>query len=1789
VKYKGPDTEDCLRKLPFTHLIQVDKTGSLSSGFQVPGNAGKFLDLQYVSSLRDIRRTYQRAFKAVLFAHSFCLSADKDHCEWECELGFMLDHPDRFLGTSYYSQVPTAPATITFQTHHAYFNFNFLSVTDTYHPPTSTADMRVAPSAKRQAAMFDWWERTFDYVHLRSKVHETRKKPLWLMFQEVADQSPIHDATQLVRYLGVDIALALLVLTYFVTPPSLYQVSPTDLLDERWATRVWHASRWLHRLRETFYTTVDLLVNASPALWAADDPAASTGNQNLTTFFQQTCLAKPDAVFRLNDITVLNDGLRERSRCALLSYLCSGSLVPIDPIMPGQFATVPRDLSDLLLQDVEAGLNERSSRIEDAIHSVQTFVQRARIGLESTFPLTGDFSKQWECQFSTFEIWQAHKRRQIYAENWIQWEDAQRLEKVEGYRSLKQQLRMDTSTITVPGRPFWWPQDLEFPSHPTIETQQSRDFLTLGLQNNSLPEGLSLIGTPSRDTRPTWLAPVTVSQTTNNSGGGGGGSSSNTSKVAPTAQSEKEASQSYAIVKADSTKTQMVSATDVAGISTLQSIPLWIQAAVRLGSRFIRIAASSLPIADPYGPYQDGATCCKQCGQPHPPVMDEYYFWLENAHYYDVKDVNPPNGQDADIGVTQATSQSGQPTDIRTTQSDPQSSWEDPTMLPTLLQWPSEPLIHLFWTRVHLGVLENPHRSVEGIQLNSGDVPDLEFTGRDYDSLIFTVTTTGGFRYDLATDTAVVTPEVVAGTFPTGNLPPPLSAYPYFIYFEPGAPLIPISPFSTSLIVAGALRSDCQFEAALKWCQVAFDPLSSANTWAQCPPSRDNGGDTVSDSDRKDETKAASESVSQVISDGDSKDLFHAHATSGSSSSTNSKAILTPTHKSATKSSQETQTPPQDLPCCPTSPVTGSIARHRAVLLEYLDILLQWGDQLLCRDSLESFQQALVIFNIMDRLLGPRPNKVDAQDLTGGTMTVGNFTPSPASLNPRLLRLYDDVVDRRALVHDALNRRRQRSGNQKKDLAAFGAHNRWSDAIETWMPSPSSPCEDDLCCFSCCQPYRFSYLLPKALEWAGMVKSLGASLLSAYEKGDNEVLTALRSTQERQLLDLGLEISKNQWRAADWESQAITKQMAGQLTRLQYYQTLLSNGLIDGEVGYVTGIGVSMASRVGGDVIEAVGQGIGSTPDIWFGAAGVYGTPLEFQQIPIGTKLSGTFASAARIMGSIGEISSSSAALLETQAGWERRADDWQNQVDMATLEIQQIKRQYLASLRRRDVALRELNNHQRQMEHSAEVQHLLTGKFTKYELYLFLQQETMALYRESYKIAMQIAREAEMAFRYERGDSERHFLHGTNWDNLHEGLMAGERLELALHTMDRAYMEKNCRQYELTKHISLRIYFPAAFIQLKTVGYCEIDIPEWMYDLDYPGHYMRQIKSVTLSVPCVAGPYTGIHCKLQLLSSLIRISPLLPSLEACCCTDKKSHRLCDHDPYVRKRHGATEAIATSSGQDDSGLFELNFRDERYLPFEFSGAVSRWRIELPPDNNQFNLITLSDVVMNINFMAREGGAELRRYANQRAQAHLPGGGYRFFDIRYEFPDAWRVFAPPRTRHRGMAKAKARARDRDEDRDKSHRYGEKEEKHRSFSLRLTRGMFPFLTGRRTVTVSRIHFFVDVGGEDVDVCAGAHFWVGFKPLDWRREEDEDEDEEDDDEEKERIFECVVSSESPGVYHGFVDVHLGPISRDDCRDFGCFRFPKDMPRACEAYMLCEYKAVDFERCSEERCCEK
>ncbi len=1693
IKYRGPDSDDELVQIPFERLFQLSGDETLDAGTKLGPAATRFLRNQSASSLRDIRRTYQRAFKAVLLAHLFELSAEPLRDDPESELGFMLEHPDRFAGRCYYRTGPSS-----FATHQAWFDPNLLPVADPDDPPAASEDQRVAPSAKRQAALFDIWERLFDYDTLRRETRDTRERSAWRLFYEAAEGQPDNPA-QLLRRLGVDILHAPLLETYFELP-NPYTISVGDLDAEPWAVRVWQGEKWLRALERRFL--VRSIGEAAPAGWAADDPGlgSPSGNENLTLFVQNGCFENGEPQ-RYENVAELDDGLRRRARHALVAYLCGMDRVTL-PFAPGQFARSDRDLGDLLLQDVEAGIPGRASRIDDAVSAVQAFVQRARLGLEPSFTVTPEFVSMWDGRFADFHIWECCKRREVYRENWIDWDELRAARQVEAFQLLERQLREATLTVAVPGGLDWWPATA-LPAHPCLELLQARQPSRLRLLEQQ-PENLELMGTPESQATPTWLAPVATPLQ---------GAPSETSPRQPQLDERSDTgdAQQPATAAAPSSSATPAEA-------ELELLPLWIQAAVRLGARFVRVAAAGEPPASkPFAPCGGDEQCCAECGGAHRPLIDEYYFWLVDARHFEAVT------QEAEVGAT---------TPEQT------SDWDRPAQLATLLSWPSEPMVHLFWSRLHNGEFQPPRRSSEGLAIDpsAGELPQLEYEGRSGDSLRFQVagaiSPTGytdpelaGFRYDIARDEAVCLPLIAPlsasslGTFPGG-----LEAYPFFAYFCPGAPVIPLSPFSVAVSVAAALRARCRFEAALKWYALAYDPLQSDDTWALCERAQDERTQRERTPAAQDLSVAGDEPAPAVLSTDVPGDRQQG-----------------------------------DLPCCTDVIPDDDVARRRAILLHHLETLLQWGDALLCRRSPEAARQADVIFAVIERVLGRRPATIFAADTPGPAPTVAAFLPRPAGLNPRLMALYDRSADRVQLIHNRENGHRRRDGLANVEMPYFGEDTQ----REGWICSDCGCCDCE--CGSCCDAYRFTFRVQKAIELAAEVRAFGSELLGAFEKRDAEYLASLHATHERQMLELGLEVRKDQWRDADWQVQALQKTKAGAQARLRYYQGLITNGLNGGEIGYEALTAVSIASRAAGNISEAIAQVMGVVPDMWVGVAGIAGTPVELDQLPVGSKLGSDFSTAARILNALAEIAGSSGALSLTEGGWDRREAEWRLQAEVIGIEIEQIERQLLGAERRRDVALCELNNQQRQIEHSIEVQDFLRDKFTNHELYLFLAQETSALYRQSYDLALATAGRAERAFNYERGFTARRFLPDADWDDLHEGLMAGERLQVALRRMEKAYLDENCREYELSKHVSLRMGMPAAFLRLQATGRCEVELPEWMFDLDYPGHYMRRIKSVTLSIPCVAGPYTGVHCRLTLLSSQTRVDPRLGSAphrcceepcdcregDSCCCCESRSNPYdpLPSDPRVARSYAASEAIATSSGQNDSGLFELSFHDERYLPFEFAGAVSRWRIELPRETNYFDFETLTDVVLHVNYTAREGGDALRRAAGESARCRLPGDGLRLIDARRDLPDAWYTLTAPR-----------------------------EDPHASryLPLCLNAAMFPFVPTRRTRWVDGLQLLFAAPGAE----PSTNHLVRFHPGAHEHEREHDcgcgaID-----------VECVASDEYPGLYWGVVDLRgrrLGPLEIERAVELGSLEFPAGIGEICEVKLVAVYCADVWPRCGE------
>ena len=335
-------------------------------------------------------------FKALLFARRFDLSARRE-LHGTSELGYMLGQPSRFAGVGYYRAGASG-----FEPRSADFDFDFLPLLDNYYarPPARTP----APTHRR-SALRPYSTGGNGYLITRSPVRR---------YAGAADASCGTCSPRRPRSSRTIRATCCATwrptpgtgrdLTYFQSQNvPVYAVTSDDLCDDRWVLRAWHADRWLSRMRATFTTAS--IESARPDLWQFDDPSgvlpgeSQAGNANLVALVTDS---RPGdgRPRRYDDLRRVNDGLRERGRRALVSYLCRADRVAL-PWRPGQFATTPEDLSDLLLLDVEAGPREKASRIDEAITAAQTFIRRCRLGLEPGWVVTREFARLWDSRFAT--------------------------------------------------------------------------------------------------------------------------------------------------------------------------------------------------------------------------------------------------------------------------------------------------------------------------------------------------------------------------------------------------------------------------------------------------------------------------------------------------------------------------------------------------------------------------------------------------------------------------------------------------------------------------------------------------------------------------------------------------------------------------------------------------------------------------------------------------------------------------------------------------------------------------------------------------------------------------------------------------------------------------------------------------------------------------------------------------------------------------------------------------------------------------------------------------------------------------------------------------------------------------------------------------------------------------------------------------------------------------------------------------------------------------------------------
>jgi hypothetical protein len=599
---------------------------------------------------------------------------------------------------------------------------------------------------------------------------------------------------------------------------------------------------------------------------------------------------------------------------------------------------------------------------------------------------------------------------------------------------------------------------------------------------------------------------------------------------------------------------------------------------------------------------------------------------------------------------------------------------------------------------------------------------------------------------------------------------------------------------------------------------------------------------------------------------------------------------------------------------------------------------------------------------------------------------------------------------------------------------------------------------------------RFPVLIARAVELAQIVSSIGGGLQAVIEKQDSENLALLRAQQEKAVIQLANSVKYAQWQEAHKATQALQLTLATAVQRYAYYQKLLGRSDTDInnsmpaldalDTGSLQNLSFSQAdtgsepqialAQVTPDIARDPTQVTDGAPvtlsnnevtelaklqdarDKQSSASDSEGTASDLGKIPdfginvnpwmnigLSTTMGGTYAAkfpqgSARSDRADADGSTFEANKTAKIGAYSRRQLDWVFQSNSAVSDINQIQKQIRGAQIREAIAQTEYNNYQTQIANSQQIVDFLQGndigdpfqpKETTIGFYAYMRRELKALHSNAFQIAFDQARKAERALQNELGDASLSYIRFDYLDGT-DGLLAGERLVFDLRNMETAYQNLNQREYELTKHVSLLQVAPMALLQLRATGTCFFTVPEEAFDLDGPGHYFRRLKDVAVTIPCVAGRHTTVSCTLTLQKSTVRTSTSLQN--------GKYTRQGSDDSRFNDYYGTVASIVTSSAQSDSGLFETNLRDERYLPFETMGvAGSQWLLTLPSDLPQFDFDTITDVILHLRYTGREGGEPLKAAAVANLRGLIKSGqtvgSTSLFSIRHDFSPQWAKF------------------------------------------------------------------------------------------------------------------------------------------------------------------------------------
>lgn len=707
-------------------------------------------------------------------------------------------------------------------------------------------------------------------------------------------------------------------------------------------------------------------------------------------------------------------------------------------------------------------------------------------------------------------------------------------------------------------------------------------------------------------------------------------------------------------------------------------------------------------------------------------------------------------------------------------------------------------------------------------------------------------------------------------------------------------------------------------------------------------------------------------------------------------------------------------------------------AYQKAVLLAYIENLLEWADRDFTQDTRETINQARNRYLVAEQLLKLPELRQDSEKahdeqtlaeimlaisealstaLEEAEDQVDNLSDGSSSGScciypdfPDLTQVDDDVYNLGEMLarlqvgcipenpifesyrrHIHSNLRKIRScrniAGLQRILPLYDAS---VDPMAIVRAVSSGAGLGDLNLFSSAagiSPYRFAYLIERAKALASQVVQAGNALLLAIEKQESEELAYLRAQQELKLSKANVHLRKLQVAEAEDSLKLAELQTLRAVFQRDHFEELIRNNLNDFELNAVFYLFTSINALSVAQSLQqhaAIASLIPNTTTGGPSAGATYG----------GSNIAGMLSARAASYSTQSSIESIRAQISNMFASFERRLKEWEFQKGLAGKDIAISEQNEEIAKDRIAIAEFEQQIAEMNAEFADQTLEFLKEKFTNKELYRWMVKTLSKILYGFYNLAYTTARMAQATMEFERNEAYDFISYGY-WDSEKRGLLSGDQLLLDINRMDDAYVQNNARKLEITKHISLARMAPEALAELRSNGRTTFATDMRWFDRDFPGHYQRTLKSVRTSVLALVGPGMNVNATLSTVSpSYIVLHPE------------------EDEPVALPR---IQSVALSGASNATGLFELNYRDERYLPFEGCGVAVTWELEMPKASNQFDFDSIVDVILTIDYTALSDGDYKLRVIEELGDGV---GGMLPLSIRNTFADAWYHFHNP---------------------------------------------------------------------------------------------------------------------------------------------------------------------------------